>query len=78
VQGGVSSFLYGSGIGYTAAGGASLLTLGNAVAEVSTWNDRLQQTSMAAGGLLTLQFYPCPSGATLCSTNNGNIWRENT
>jgi hypothetical protein len=32
--------------------------------------------AMQAGSLLTLNFYPCDSGATACTNNNGNIWRE--
>ena len=68
---------YASGIGYTAAGGLSQLTLGNGLSESLSWNDQLQQTGVQAAksgaNLLALNFYPCPSNGTACPNNNGNI-----
>ena len=68
---------YVSGIGYTAAGGLSQMTLGNGLSENFSWNDRSQQTGVQAlksgTSLLTLAFYPCPNGGITCSNNNGNI-----
>ncbi len=65
-----------SAIAYTAAGGFSSVPLAK-ITESYSWNDRLQQTGITAGSLLTLHFYPCDNGQTACSNNNGNIWREN-
>src|SRR5437867_1073014 len=44
--------------------------------ESYTWNDRLQQTGVSIGSLLTLNFYPCSGGQTVCSNNNGNIQQQ--
>lgn len=52
------------------------LPLGNEITETRSYNDRLQQTGVQAGSLLTLTFYPCDGGVTACTNNNGNIWRE--
>ena len=75
VQNVASSWNYAN-IAYTAPGGLSSLTLHNGISETYSWNDRLQQTGIQAGSLLNLHFYPCDSGNTSCSNNNGNIWRE--
>jgi RHS repeat-associated protein len=66
----------GQNVAYTAAGGFSSVPLGNGITESYGWNDRLQQTSIAAGNLLGLSFYPCDGGLTACTNNTGNIWRE--
>jgi hypothetical protein len=53
-----------------------------AVAQTFSWNDRLQPTQLAVTGagsssLLTLNFYPCDSQLTSCSSgNNGNLWSQ--
>src|SRR5690242_14259269 len=62
-------------ITYAAHHALASLLLGNGVTESVTWNDRLQETVMQAGNLLTLKFYPCDGGAVACTNNNGNIWR---
>jgi RHS repeat-associated protein len=73
---------YASSISYTASGGLSALTLGNAITETYTWNDRFQPTGMTAKQgsttLLGLGFYPCPTNGTACASsdgtgNNGNL-----
>ncbi len=67
----------GQNIAYTAPGGLFSLPLGNGLTENYTWNDRLQETGIAASkagtNLLTLNFYPCTGSAAACSNNNGNI-----
>jgi RHS repeat-associated protein len=62
-------------ITYTAHHALSMLPLGSGITESWSYNDRLQPTGVTAGSLI-LNFYPCDGGGTVCSNNNGNIWRE--
>jgi RHS repeat-associated protein len=66
----------GSAYSYAPHGAVQQMTLGNGITESHSWNNRLQQTSVSAGSLLGLSFYPCDNGQTICTNNNGNIWRE--
>jgi len=69
---------------YNAPGAPSTVTMGNtsAVTQAFTWNDHVQPTQLAVTGagsasLLTLNFYPCDSQATSCTSgNNGNLWSQ--
>jgi RHS repeat-associated protein len=70
------SAAYVSGVNYTPPGGMQQMTLGNGLVESDSWNSRLQMTSVGVGALLQLNIYPCDQGATTCTKNNGNIWRE--
>ncbi|MGA7234050.1 MAG: hypothetical protein WBY44_00115, partial [Bryobacteraceae bacterium] len=68
---------YVSALSYTAASAPLTIPFNNGVTESHTWNDRFQHTSVSAGSLLTLNFYPCDQGQTQCSSgNNGKIWRQ--
>ncbi|HVP45172.1 MAG TPA: RHS repeat-associated core domain-containing protein [Bryobacteraceae bacterium] len=69
---------YTSSIKYTPHGALTSMILdGSGLTETTTYNSRLQPVSMQAGSLLTLGYFYCPSGASLCSTNNnGNVRRQ--
>ncbi len=73
---------YANGITYAPHGAMASMTLGVTStnpgwAESWQYNNRLQPTSVNAGsGLLSLGFYYCPNGGSICATNNGNMLRQ--
>jgi RHS repeat-associated protein len=68
------STTYVSGIQYASHGAVKSLTLGNGLAETTSWNmARLQPASITAGGLWSANFYYCGSHAANGTANNGNL-----
>jgi hypothetical protein len=55
---------YTSGVGYAANNAVNSLTLGNGVAESTTFNTRFQPTQIAAGSLMTLPSATGPATTT--------------
>jgi len=74
---------YASNIIYTPHGAIEQMTLG-VTSTNSGWTEswqydskRLQPTSLSVNnGLFNLHFYYCPNGASICTTNNGNMHRQ--
>src|SRR5258708_25797772 len=72
----VGSTTYASNLQYAAHGGLTSMSLGSGMTESYTWNDRLPQTGVSAGSLLTLNSFPCAGGAVFWYNNNGNIQQQ--
>lgn len=62
---------------YAPHGAIQKMTMGSGIVESTVWDPvRLQPTQVQAGSLLTLQYAYCPSGASGCASNNGNLLQQ--
>ncbi|HBY62863.1 MAG TPA: hypothetical protein DEH78_23825, partial [Solibacterales bacterium] len=67
---------YAASIQYAPHGALKQLTLGNSLVESQSYNERLQMTGVTLGTRMALRLSYCPGLFSTCSTNNGNVLRQ--